>query len=192
LGSRGRSTLRDLIGRTSHSVMSHTSVATLVVSPDADATALDRCGPIVCGVDETAASLHAADEAAALASAATTDLVLVAAPSPQMSTSPAPLSGVASVGQAPLTIERERRLLRDIAEGIAESTAERATTRVIIDAGDPATRLNAIAAELDSCLLVIGGSTGSSIEDALRGSVARSLSGSASRAVLVVPSVRHA
>ena len=117
LGSHGRSTLRDLIGRrTSRSVMSRTSVATLVVSPGAEAVALDRCGPVVCGVDETAA----------LASAAATDLVLMAVPSPQMSTSPAPLSGVASVGQAPLTVERERRLLRDLAEGIAQCHRRRA------------------------------------------------------------------
>ena len=186
LGSRERSALRSVFGHVSASVMARTAVPVVVVSPQADPTSLDRDGPVLVGVDGSDASTRAVDVASDLAVAMGVDLYCLSVAEPRVEVPVVAAAGAsAPVMESPVEIEGRRRASLVAANDVAFAAADGIAAGAIADVGDPATRLSAVAAEMDACLIAVGHAHRTPFDGALRGSVATSLSRCASRPVLV-------
>jgi nucleotide-binding universal stress UspA family protein len=186
LGSRERSALRSVLGRVSVSVMTQTTAPIVVIPPGADPSSLDRDGPVLVGVDGSEASMRAVDVASDLAAAMRVDLYCLSVAEPRVEVPVvAAAAASAAVIESPGEIERRRQASLDAANDLAFSAADGMAAGALADVGDPATRLSAVAAEMDACLIVVGHAHRSALDRALRGSVASTLCRSASRPVLV-------
>jgi nucleotide-binding universal stress UspA family protein len=141
---------------------------------------------LICGVDGSHAARRAASTALRLADRLGDRLVLVhVIPSrPPMPAAAVPI-GAHPVGSADMhevnRIEAETAFA-SVEQDIAPASADR-----VIEHGDAALRLSSVAADKDARLIVVGTRGRSVASAALLGSVSATLSGRASRPVVVVP-----
>jgi nucleotide-binding universal stress UspA family protein len=141
---------------------------------------------LICGVDGSDPARRAAATALRLADRLGDRLVLVHVipPRPPMSLAAAP------VGPHPVEIADMHKVDRTEAEAAFESVepdVAPASADRVIEHGDAAARLSALASEKDARLIVVGTRGRGIATSALLGSVSAELAGRASRPVVVVP-----
>jgi nucleotide-binding universal stress UspA family protein len=157
-----------------------------VVMPDAMSPAEDDKS-IVCGVADSAETQAVARTAGELARALEARLVLVHARLPQ------PPVGSATMGRHSLAIadhvvaEREERISADLLGRATEwSACEGAGLETVIETGDPAERIEAVAEREPADLIVVGSRGRGPLRAAVLGSTSRRLAASARRPVVIV------
>ena len=186
LGSRGGGVRATLLGSVPRALIARTTRPVLVV-PGYTHAALFH-GPVVCGISDVPESVDAARVAAELAAALGAELILVGIVdlSPVLAMPPSAAVGMLLDGY-PTDEDAEGRC-RERVESVAAELRDVASVRVVLDQGDPATRLALIADEYDASMLALGSPHQSAVGGALVQSVSTSLLGSASRLLLLVPS----
>ena len=168
-------------------VLSRANVPVVVVPSEADVSALDRRGPLVCGTDASDAAREAVEIAGALAAGFETDIYCVNIAAPHLQAPMVAAAGALGAVERPEELAARRRASHAIAQGAADRVPAVTDTHAVAEIGDPVQRLDALAGELDACLIVVGHGHRPALDRLLRGSISHTLARSACRLVLVVP-----
>jgi nucleotide-binding universal stress UspA family protein len=186
MGSRGQGALQTLLGSVSREVTKDTSRPTLIVPEGAD-TKLLGGGAVLCGVDDSDQSRRAARVAAGLAAAFGSELIVLSVLAVIRTPAAAAPAAMPAVPEPPDVSPESEDALRARAERVAERLRAIAPVRVIVDVGDPATRLSLVAEEFDAALIAVGSVHRSLLASAVTGSVASARIRESSHPVLLVP-----
>ena len=192
IGASGHSPLREaLVGSVAGELPLKAPCPVVVtppdaVMPDALSPAADQ-NSIVCGVSDSPEAEAAARTAGQLARALEARLLLVHARLPQ------PPVGNAVMGRHALAIadhvvaEREERISAELLGRAVEwSACEGAALETVIETGDPAERIEAVAERERAALIVVGSRGRGPVRAAVLGSTSRRLAANACRPVVIV------
>ena len=189
VGSRGRRALTAaLLGSVSRDLLARAPCPVLVISPNALAAAAPRhhdrrlATSVVCGIDGSPASQHAAETASGLARRLNARLVLAHSYRPAITWTDDGLTRRYSSG--PLIRQWEAGLRR--LEAVAAELHALPRPELSLEPGDPAEELIRMATRERAEILVVGSHGQGKLEAALHGSVAGTVASSAPMPVLVV------
>jgi len=191
IGASGHSVLREaLLGSVAGELPLKAPCPVVVTPPDVvmpDAMSPADDNSIVCGVGDSAETEAVARTAGDLARALEARLVLLHARLPQ------PPVGSAAMGRHSLAIadhvvaEREERISADVLGRATEwSGCERPALETVIETGDPAERIEAVAERERADLIVVGSRGRGLLRAAVLGSTSRKLAAGARRPVVIV------
>ncbi|HEY3945298.1 MAG TPA: universal stress protein [Solirubrobacteraceae bacterium] len=197
IGSRGRGPLTAvLLGSVSRELLARSRRPVLVVQPGAQLPMLQERGPVtrppsvLCGVDGSPESIHAARAASRLASLLNDRLVLAHVYRPLRTWTDYGLARRYASGALLSQWKAGLGLLEEAAEPLGRLPGPEA--ELSLEPGDPETALLGIAEREDAEVLVLGSHGQGTLQAALDGSVASSLAAGGPIPVLIVPSVSEA